>query len=281
MKFQRFQFYLKHRTKFKGMISSIQDVQETLKKQQDILLNHPLYEALADIDDIRVFQQYHVFAVWDFMSLLKALQREITCVKTPWFPDYPANLRRLINEIVLEEETDVNLKGEYTSHYDLYLEAMREAGAKADLMHHLQKLIKEGERIESGVVEMPAAICNFLKFTFGTIETGELHRIASAFTFGREDLIPGMFKELVKDVEKRHPGKLKTYVYYLDRHIELDDGVHGPLAYKMVELLCGNDQKKWLEVADTAKVALKQRIALWDHILKQIKAAKKQKLVSA
>ena len=263
------------------MISSIQDVQEALRKQQEILLNHPLYEALENIDDIRTFQQYHVFAVWDFMSLLKALQREINCVKTPWLPEYPADLRRLINEIVLEEETDQDLNGNYVSHYELYLQAMDEAGAKADLMHHLLREVKQGVNMHDGVHDMPVAVCNFLKFTFGTIETGELHRIASAFTFGREDLIPGMFKELVKDVEQRHPGKLKTYVYYLDRHIELDDGVHGPLAYKMVELLCGDDQQKWLEVADTAKMALKQRIALWDHILHRVKLSKKQTAISA
>lgn len=263
------------------MIRSIEDVKEALRKQQELLLSHPLYEALEDIDDIRIFQQYHVFAVWDFMSLLKALQREICCVKTPWLPEYPANLRRLVNEIVLEEESDENLMGQHVSHYELYRESMLEAGASTQLMDQFLQELKRGEYVHDGVHNMPTAICNFLKFTFGTIETGELHRIASAFTFGREDLIPGMFKALVKDVEERHPGKLKTYVYYLDRHIELDDGVHGPLAYKMVELLCGDDEQKWLEVADTAKLALKLRIVLWNHILSQVRAAKNQKVATA
>lgn len=263
------------------MISSIKEVQETLVKQQEILLNHPLYQALEDIDDIRIFQQYHVFAVWDFMSLLKALQKNITSVKTPWLPEYPASLRRLINEIVLEEETDTNLKGEYVSHYELYLEAMQEAGAHTEMIHRFIGEINTAGCFQENLHQLPVEICNFLKFTFGTIDTNELHRIASAFTFGREDLIPGMFKELVKDVESRYPGKLTTYVYYLDRHIELDDGVHGPLAYKMIEMLCGNDEQKWLEVAETAKMALKQRIVLWDHILKQVKSAKESKTVPA
>lgn len=260
-------------------MSSIAEIQSSLQPLRKILLEHPLYNALSDLEDIQIFQQNHVFAVWDFMSLLKGLQKEINAVATPWIPKYPADLRRLINEIVLEEETDVNLKGEYASHYELYLEAMQEAGADTSMIQHfVDKVAANTSQLNYHVNQLPIPLSNFLKFTFGTIYTEELHRIASAFTFGREELIPDMFKELVKDVEQRHPGKLTNYVYYLDRHIELDDGVHEPLAFKMIEMLCKDDDKKWNEVAETARVALKQRIALWDYIYKEVN--KKTKMVS-
>ena len=74
--------------------------------------------------------RYHVFAVWDFMSLLKSLQKEITCVSPPWKPSkYPAEMVRLINQIVLGEESDLDQSGNAISHFELYLKGMEEVGA--------------------------------------------------------------------------------------------------------------------------------------------------------
>ena len=50
------------------------------------LVNHPVYANIKDLDGLKCFMESHVYAVWDFMSLLKALQINLTCVSLPWVP---------------------------------------------------------------------------------------------------------------------------------------------------------------------------------------------------
>src|SRR2546423_15595131 len=92
------------------------------------LLDHPIYTHVASVADLRRFMEDHVFAVWDFMSLLKRLQQDMTCIRVPWFPADNARAARLINDIVIGGETDVDPNGSYVSHLDLYLPAMGDIG---------------------------------------------------------------------------------------------------------------------------------------------------------
>ena len=115
-------------------------------------------------------------------------------------------------------------------------------------------------------------IKSFLNFTFDIIESGEAHKIASAFTFGRENVIPDMFIGLVKGLNEKNSDIANKFVYYLERHIELDGEDHGPIALKMIENLCGDDEKKWDEVTKIAKESIQMRIKLWDHICNEIKS---------
>ena len=157
----------------------------------------------------------HVYAVWDFMSLLKSLQSILTCTSSPWKPIGDSKIRRLINSIVLEEESDVDIDGLPASHFEMYLDAMNQCGANISPIESFMKNVNSTHlpKVNSGVDF-------FLKSTFDVIESNEPHKIASAFTFGREDLIPDMFTAIVK--EYNSDNKLDKFVYYLERHIELD-----------------------------------------------------------
>ena len=77
-----------------------------------------------------------------------------------------------------------------------------------------------------------------------------------------------MFTAIVNDLNKEH--KLDKFVFYLERHIELDGGEHGPLALQLITDLCGEDEQKWEEVTQTAKDCLTARVQLWDAILEEI-----------
>ena len=105
-----------------------------------------------------------------------------------------------------------------------------------------------------------------MKKTFDVIDSRSAHKIAAAFTFGREDLIPDLFTEIVKDLDRKVTGKLDAFIYYLQRHIEVDGDEHGPMAYQMIDDLCGNDEILWLEAQQAAFKALEARLKLWDAI---------------
>jgi hypothetical protein len=247
---------------------SIAALQAQLAPARQRLVDHSVYQSLQSLDDLRVFMQHHVFAVWDFMSLLKALQRELTCVTLPWVPKGSPHTRRLINEIVLEEETDVDSNGEPASHFELYLRAMQECGADTQPVQRLLAALAAGADVEAALAaaDAPATVRAFVRQTFAVIESGQAHAVAAAFTFGREDVIPAMFRHLVHDLRLRFPGQLDTFTYYLDRHIELDEEAHAPLAQQMVRELCGTDEARWAQAADVAERCMAARVALWDGI---------------
>ena len=239
------------------------------------LLAHPLYARMDSLEDVQRFMASHAFAVWDFMSLLNRLQRELTCVEVPWVPVGDAEVRFLINEIVCGEESDVDPRGGRISHFDLYLRAMEEAGADSTAVRSALASVRAGGSTREALQQagVPSAAAAFSGGTFTLAGSGKIHEVAAAFTFGREDLIPDMFPELVGRLSREHPGRLDTFRYYLERHIEIDGGHHGAISLRMVELLCGDDDRKWAEAADASVAAIESRIALWDAISEELRAA--------
>ena len=257
---------------------NIDYIQEKIKPHRDELLNHSLYSKILKIEDLQLFTENHIYAVWDFMSLLKALQINLTCTKTPWGPNKNSQTAYLINEIVLAEETDLNQKGERKSHYELYLEAMKDIGASIDKPTNLISEMINSKDIFKSIesLEIHKNIKEFLKFTFDVIEEGKPHKIAAIFTFGRENLIPNMFNEILHEFEKNINDKdISKLIYYFERHIELDEDEHGPMALEMVSELAKNDHEKWQEIENISIEALHKRILLWDAIDELVEEKKK------
>ena len=242
------------------MNPKIQILNSNLTKYREEVVNHNLYKKLNSVEDIAVMMGYHVYAVWDFMSLLKALQSLLTCTTSPWKPVGDGKIRQLVNSIVLEEERDIDKENNPLSHYEMYIDAMKQCGANTSAIESFVSNVSA-----TNVPSVNDGVDAFLKTTFDVIESNETHKIASAFTFGREDLIPDMFTAIVNEYNTEN--NLDKFVYYLERHIELDGGEHGPLALELISNLCGDDDNKWKEVEETAIACLVARKKLWDSIL--------------
>ena len=242
------------------MNPKINILNSNLTKYREEIINHALYKKLNSVEDIAVMMEYHVYAVWDFMSLLKALQSLLTCTTSPWKPVGDGKIRQLVNSIVLEEESDVDKENNPLSHYEMYIDAMKQCGANTSAIESFVANVSA-----TNIPSVNDGVDAFLNTTFDVIDSNETHKIASAFTFGREDLIPDMFTAIVNEYNTEN--NLDKFVYYLERHIELDGGEHGPLALELISNLCGDDDNKWKEVEETAIACLIARKKLWDSIL--------------
>jgi hypothetical protein len=251
------------------MNTQINNLKEKIQSARTQLLAHKVYTQINDLSGLQKFSQFHVFAVWDFMSLLKSLQIGLTSVSIPWMPVGDANTRFLINEIVLGEESDVDENDERISHFELYIKAMRQMGASTSLIDALLDDIKSGKAIIPAINDstLPSGVKQFLAFTFDIAQNAPLHVKAAVFTFGREDLIPDMFTKILNDIYAAYPEKVSIFKYYIERHIEVDGGHHSHLALAMVSELCGNDESKWEAAASASLQSLQVRHLLWDAIL--------------
>ncbi len=248
------------------MHSNIDKINETIAPLKSSIINHPVYEKIKDIEDLKIFMKYHVFAVWDFMSLLKSLQINLTCTSTPWFPKGKANTRFLINEIVVGEESDVDPDGGRISHFELYLKAMKQCGSSTEAIEKFIANLQETQSLEKAfqASETPAEVQHFVNYTFEIINSNKAHLQAAVFTFGREDLIPSMFISLLNEMQNPEPERTNLFKYYLERHIEIDGDHHSHLALEMTAELCETNHQYWEEAEIAIINSLKARIELWN-----------------
>jgi hypothetical protein len=239
---------------------------------------HPIYASVTSLDDLRVFMQHHVYSVWDFMSLIKYLQNKIAPARWPWTPSGDASVQRFINELVLEEETDISLPGQegFTSHFMLYLAAMREVGADADTpMRFVQMAGEQGidAALDSGLAPAPSAV--FTRTTFDFIASGKPHAVAAALALGREHVIPSMFRAFLSRMAVTE-AQAPSFHYYLNRHVHLDEDFHAPLSLRLLASLCGDDDEKWREAEAAAQTAVNARLQFWDGVLAALPSQQSQ-----
>jgi hypothetical protein len=254
------------------MNQEIEKIRKSIEPLRQEIINHPVYSAIKDIDDLRIFMQYHVYAVWDFMSLLKTLQNNLTCTSVPWFPKGSADTRHLINEIVVGEEADIDLNGIRKSHFELYIDAMKQCGADYSKIEGFTEILKNTNDFSTAYKNSgtPKEAKEFVDFTFEIIKSNKDYLQSAIFTFGREDLIPGMFISIVNDLHKKFPDSIAIFKYYLERHIEVDGDHHSHLALQMTSNLCENNEKFWQEAETATIVSLQMRIELWNGAHREI-----------
>jgi hypothetical protein len=241
----------------------------SIRPLRDRLLSHPLYARIDSLPALRCFMEHHVFAVWDFMSLLKALQRDLTCVTLPWTPRGEGLGRRLVNEIVLAEESDEGGQGGFASHFELYLGAMRQAGANTKPVETFLTELAAGRSVNEALERAGAPLPSrqFVRATWQIIESGSTAAVAAAFALGREEVIPEIFRAIVCRLREEEPGRLDPFHRYLERHIDLDGDEHAPMALRMLTSLCRDDHALWAEAASAASDALRARLTLWDGVV--------------
>ena len=238
------------------------------------LEQHPLFESLANLLDLRRFMCAHVFAVWDFMSLLKRLQRDLTCVDVPWTPRRDTIAARLINEIVLDEESGLGPDGEPISHLDLYLAAMREVGADTAQFEHFLQLVANG--IDAGdalhAVCAPEHVRTFVNRTLRIAACEPTLAVMASVFHGRENVIPHVLTALLQrwDIDERQAPR---FVFYLKRHIEGDGDSRGPTAQRIIERMTADDPMRRDLFVHAAIESISARIALWEGVRESLREA--------
>lgn len=237
------------------------------------LEEHPVYEAVANIEDLRCFMQHHVYSVWDFMSLIKYLQSAVAPTTYPWTPSGDASVRRFINELVLEEESDAtHVDGEFASHFELYQRAMAEIGADtAPIKNFIQSVRESGIDAALQSPFIPEASRRFSTQTFAFIQGNKPHEVAAALALGREHIIPCIFRAILKRFGVS-AQEAPIFHFYLNRHIHLDEDFHAPLSLRLLNSLCADDEVKIQEALAAATTAVNARLEFWDGVLTAIKA---------
>lgn len=246
---------------------------ETILGFKDRLQEHPIYQAVVSVEDLRCFMEHHVYSVWDFMSLIKYLQSVVAPTSVPWIPHGDASVRRFINELVLEEESDeTQTPGQFSSHFELYHQAMREIGADTSASSAFVTCAsQQGIARALALAELPQPAKQFTARTFAFITSNKPHVVAAALALGREHIIPCMFRSILKRIGVT-TEQAPIFHFYLNRHIHLDEDFHAPLSLRLLNSLCAGNDDKIAEAIEAANQAVSARLEFWDGVLEAIQS---------
>lgn len=247
--------------------SQLVALREALAEPLDRVQQHPVYAAVVTVEDLRAFMEHHVWAVWDFMNLVKAIQQRYTSTVIPWTPRGDATVRRFINEIVLEEESDEHpLDGEgFCSHFELYVRSMDEVGASTSEVSRFVGRLGDGVGFLDALAASacPAAVAHFLTTTWDAARASD-EELVAAFAFGRETVIPIMFDRILSEAPALDDAELLRH--YLVRHVQLDGDSHGAMAEHLLVNACADDPGRWSRAEACARRCLEARAQLWDAV---------------
>ncbi|MFT3741133.1 MAG: DUF3050 domain-containing protein [Gammaproteobacteria bacterium] len=253
----------------------LQQLEQTIAPLVHQISEHAAFQAITSIKNLRIFSEIHVFAVFDFMSLIKALQRQLSCIELPWLPPQNSLGCHLINHLVGEEESDILVDTtagteRYLSHFDLYLEAMRQCGANLQPITQFITDLRQHKSLLKVLTQnaIPPTAKDFVIDTFQIIDRQTVHMLAASFTFARENITGDMFTPILRNLTRNPTDaqQVSIFITYLQRHIELDNGKHGEQAKLLVASLCGEDPQKWEEATQAAVFSLESRIKLLEGI---------------
>lgn len=249
----------------KNLNSEVVNFKTTLQK-------HAVFNRIQSLSGLRIFTTYHIILVWDYMSLLKSLQTQLTCIQTPWKPVQSPYIRFLINSLVLKEESDIAADGNYASHYEMYRHAMQEMGADVSLMDNLMENIECEIPVFSAIEKssIPGPLKDFLEYTFYVIQKAPIHEQAAVLCYGREGFGHHLLLKLLEPMQEKYAGQLNSFIYYLRRKNEINEKYHTQLSGILLQELCGDDTLKWQQATLAANQSLRNRLRLFDFINEKI-----------
>lgn len=251
------------------------DLTNEIRRVTIELQNHSLYKSVRTMEDVKTYMGHQVWCVWDFMALLKSLQKGLLNNDIEWLPPYDGSIGAFIYEILLTEETDITDSGSgHSSHFETYVKAMRQAGANTKPIDTFIANLKAGKGFDESVkgTDIPDAALDFVRNTLKHAHA-ELHKAVSVFCISREGIIPGMFTTFLSNFNLEN--NLSTFRWYLKRHIEVDSDSHGPLSVKLFKMVVGNEAERLNEALEAALNALYARIKFLDSILYHIQLKSK------
>jgi hypothetical protein len=257
---------------FRELVSDPSPISTALVAEAARVADHGLYRTVRSLDEVRRFMEFHVWCVWDFMSLAKSVQLAVGAYSVPWIPPGDASLVSAIDEIIGDEEADIGPAGTYQSHFEIYLDAMRQAKADPRCIENSLRLVKSGTGVNEAMElsHAPAAAMRFVSNTM-RICAGPAHVRVGAFCLAREELVPTMFTTFLRYLPSDNPS-LSSFMWYIRRHVDLDSHLHGPLSARLFRATVGNNPRTRQEALEAALTAVRARGSYLDETLAAVLA---------